>query len=85
MCGISGCFYKYKNQNLLLNRFSENLVHRGPDAKGFYSDDFYEVGHVRLSILDLTDKANQPEIISDNRYVLTFNGEIYNFIELKKN
>ena len=85
MCGISGCFYKYKNQNLLLNRFSENLVHRGPDAKGFYSDDFYEVGHVRLSILDLTDKANQPEISSDNRYVLTFNGEIYNFIELKKN
>ena len=59
------------------------LAHRGPDAEGFYHDSCISLGHRRLSIIDLSNAANQPFHDPDGRYVLLFNGEIYNYQELK--
>ena len=59
---------------------------RGPDNKGFFLSDNKKIylGHLRLSIIDLSNNANQPMISSDGRYIVTFNGEIYNFLDLSK-
>ena len=59
------------------------IAHRGPDGEGHYRDGPVGLGHRRLSIIDLTDAARQPMTTRDGRYVLTYNGEIYNFQELK--
>ena len=86
MCGING-IYNYSN----LSRSLENVevmnmvsVHRGPDFSGVYNDDKIILGHNRLSIIDLAKEANQPFVSSDGNVVLVFNGEIYNFKELKE-
>lgn len=60
------------------------IRYRGPDDAGIWTDAGVALGHVRLSILDLTDRAAQPMQSADGRYVLTFNGEIYNFRELRQ-
>jgi asparagine synthase (glutamine-hydrolysing) len=59
------------------------LVHRGPDAEGYHSDSNISLGHRRLSIVDLSTNANQPFIDASGRYILVFNGMIYNYKELK--
>ena len=90
MCGISG-FIKFSKdlssidlENFGLN-MSNTLKRRGPDAFGVWSSqhDGVCLSHRRLSILDLSKKANQPMISSDKRYVLVYNGEIYNFLDIK--
>ncbi len=85
MCGIAGILY-YKPQQLERWRI-ENMVeamrHRGPDANGFFEDGNIQLGHRRLSIIDLSDAADQPMLSDDSRYVIVFNGEIYNFRSLK--
>ena len=63
---------------------TESLKHRGPDATGVFVDDEIALGHLRLSIIDLSETANQPFFDTTNRYSITFNGEIYNFQEVKK-
>ncbi|HVZ95736.1 MAG TPA: asparagine synthase (glutamine-hydrolyzing) [Chitinophagaceae bacterium] len=86
MCGISGFICL---QNTItpaqLKEATHLMAHRGPDAEGFYfsQDEKVGLGHRRLSILDLSANANQPMISGDGRYVIVFNGEIYNFNELK--
>ena len=86
MCGISG-FISLKNtlRPAQLKSATDLMLHRGPDAGGFYftEDEKLGLGHRRLSILDLSAGANQPMMSRDGRYVLVFNGEIYNFNELK--
>ncbi len=90
MCGITG-FYLFKNSYdhgfliKQIKKMNELLIHRGPDAKGIWSDykDKIYLGHRRLSIIDLSSKANQPMRSYNGRYVIIFNGEIYNFLELK--
>ena len=85
MCGIVG-FYspnQYFQENHLKN-MSNAIKHRGPDADGFFADGLIGLGHRRLSILDLSEKANQPMFSHDERYVVVFNGEIYNYKELAK-
>jgi asparagine synthase (glutamine-hydrolysing) len=62
----------------------KSLRHRGPDGEGIWNDDRIVLGHRRLKIIDLSDDANQPMPSSDNRYHIVFNGEIYNYIELKR-
>lgn len=62
----------------------EALAHRGPDATGIYTDDHAGFGHRRLSIIDLSSGANQPFHNKSGRYVIVFNGEIYNYQEVKK-
>ena len=87
MCGIVGIL----NLNgepidpLAFDRFTDSLAHRGPDGRGVYIDQdaCIGLGHRRLAILDLSENGQQPMSYENNRYWIVFNGEIYNFIELK--
>ena len=88
MCGIAG-IWNFDNKPVTqasIERFADSLAHRGPDGRGFWRDDSLGIalGHRRLSIIDLTDEAAQPMSYADDRYWITYNGEIYNFIELRK-
>ena len=83
MCGITGIIGKKESENLVL-KMAESQQHRGPDYTGVWSDDKVSLAHNRLSIIDLTAVANQPFSDASKRYVIVFNGEIYNYIELKK-
>jgi len=86
MCGIVGFFYK-NNRNPekdLIQTMVDTLIHRGPDAKGVYLDDKVALGHRRLSIIDLSTASNQPICNEDKSIWVIFNGEIYNFRELRK-
>jgi asparagine synthase (glutamine-hydrolysing) len=84
MCGIAGILNKHvfptKDQ---IKGMTDALSHRGPDAEGFYLDGPLAFGHRRLSIIDLSDAANQPFIDNSGRYIIVFNGEIYNYAEIK--
>lgn len=87
MCGIAG--YISLNNSIKpaeLVKATLTIQHRGPDAEGFYfsEDEKVGLGHRRLSILDLSSSANQPMYSSDGRYVIIFNGEVYNFKELQQ-
>lgn len=87
MCAIAGYVVKsdkYRADGNFVKIMTDKLVHRGPDAEGQWTDDQVALGHRRLSIIDLDAKSNQPMVSHDGRYVITFNGEIYNYIELKK-
>ena len=86
MCGLSGIvsFQQKQIDPAVIRRMSDCMAHRGPDADGFYIKDEIALGHRRLSIIDLSTTANQPLYDASGRYVLTFNGEIYNFLEVKK-
>lgn len=87
MCGIAG-YISVNNsiQPTQLRQATSLLQHRGPDAEGFSFFQNYTVGlaHRRLSILDLSNAANQPMFSADGRYCIVFNGEVYNFNELKQ-
>lgn len=85
MCGITGYFsLEKKITEVELEQMTSALSHRGPDAAGyFFSDDkSVALGHRRLSIIDLSTAANQPMHSHNNRYVVVFNGEIYNFKDI---
>ena len=83
MCGIAG-YVSPRFSALELKAMSDAIAHRGPDADGFYYDSQNGVGlaHRRLSIIDLSDAANQPFHSACGRYVMVFNGEVYNFGEI---
>ena len=83
MCGI---FLFTKNNNLNINSkvYLENLKHRGPDFQKIYRDNDVEIGHTLLSIRDTIDKSIQPVITENGRYIISFNGQIYNIKEIKK-
>ena len=86
MCGIAGIINKkgaYISHDEL-QKMNDTMIHRGPDAEGIYIDDNVGFGHRRLSIVDLSENGNQPMISYDEKYVLVFNGEIYNYIELRE-
>jgi len=85
MCGICGIHgLEQLNQPLLyVRRMNDRLQHRGPDAAGEFVNDEVALGHRRLSIIDLTDSANQPMQSQNGDLVLVFNGELYNYRELK--
>ncbi len=85
MCGINGLFglEKVQHPKEVIEKMNNALAHRGPNAEGVYVNDFVALGHRRLSIIDLDEKANQPMKSADGRYTLVFNGELYNFQELK--
>ena len=81
MCGILGFNWKDKE---LLKKSLDKISHRGPDGEGFYEDSFISLGHKRLSIVDLTKAGKQPFSNETKTIWISFNGEIYNFKELKK-
>ena len=82
MCGISGVFGHGNVQSLshLVKTMRDSLVHRGPDDAGIWvsADDNIAFGHRRLSVIDLSAQGHQPMLSKDGRYVIVFNGEIYN-------
>lgn len=82
MCGICG-FTGESNEDIL-NLMSELIIHRGPDQSGSFSNGKINLGHRRLSILDLSEKGKQPMSNETRNIWLSYNGEIYNFKELKK-
>ena len=83
MCGIGG--YSGSFAPSLLPRMNELQAHRGPDAHDVWSDPIRGIGlaHRRLSIIDLSDAGRQPMWDADRRVVITFNGEIFNYRELR--
>lgn len=82
MCGIAGIIGDYKEFHL--NEMLVSQFHRGPDATGKYFDSGYAaLGHNRLAIIDLSAQSNQPFADNSGRYVIVFNGEVYNYIEIK--
>ena len=83
MCGIAGVIGENATADVL-NKMLSVQHHRGPDFTGKYLNHHVALGHNRLSIIDLKPSANQPFFSKDERYILIFNGEIYNYIELKK-
>lgn len=85
MCGIAGILHRDGRPASItaLTAMTDIIAHRGPDGEGHYCNGPVGLGHRRLSIIDLTDAARQPMETRDGRFVLTYNGEIYNFKELK--
>src|SRR5450432_1409644 len=85
MCGIGGILHKNKKEvaEKRIRLMTETMSHRGPDAEGFFMDRELALGHRRLSIIDLSDAANQPFLDNTGRFVIIFNGEIYNYAEIK--
>nr|WP_287411749.1 asparagine synthase (glutamine-hydrolyzing) [Pseudodesulfovibrio sp.] len=86
MCGICGLlnFSSERPDAATLRAMTDAIRHRGPDGEGFYIDGPVGFGHRRLAIIDLSEAAAQPMVSEDGRYVLTYNGEVYNFQELRK-
>ena len=82
MCGIAGLVTKDKNKDKLVKKMSKRIEHRGPDGEGYYFDDDIALAHRRLSIIDLST-GDQPIYNEDKTIVTIFNGEIYNYQELR--
>lgn len=86
MCGIAGfCNWK-KDWQKNIERMNEKMYHRGPDDSGIWSSDDHRIvlGHRRLSILDLSPAGAQPMVSHNGRYVIAYNGEVYNYIQIKQ-
>ena len=81
MCGITGFNW---NDKKLINKITKELSHRGPEYQGSYNNQNISLGHRRLSIIDLSDAGKQPMSTADNNLKIVFNGEIFNYEELKK-
>lgn len=83
MCGIAGFIGKEKNMKKTLKKMTDRIKHRGPDAEGFFIRGNVALGQRRLSIIDI-EGGLQPMFSKDGNYVVVFNGEIYNYQEIKK-
>lgn len=84
MCGIAGFVDKtIKNKKKVIKDMAERIKYRGPDGEGYFIDDEVALAHRRLAIIDLSS-GGQPQYNEDNSLVIVFNGEIYNFVELKE-
>jgi asparagine synthase (glutamine-hydrolysing) len=86
MCGINGFAsrkYSGEEKTAVIRRMNAALAHRGPDNEGVWHDHLVCLGHRRLSIIDLSAESNQPFFSNDRRYVIVYNGELYNYKELK--
>lgn len=84
MCGIVGIYQKKRIDKKILDRTTDSMAHRGPDGRGIFIDRNIGLGHRRLAILDLTPTGHQPMVSRNDRYIISYNGEVYNFLELKK-
>ncbi len=83
MCGISIAISKLNTRNLhnYIEKMNSMIIHRGPDDEGYYYGDNFAFGHRRLSIIDLTNAGHQP--FNRNHLWITYNGEVYNYVELR--
>lgn len=85
MCGITGFVHLDGEpaSAVLLQRMTDAIAHRGPDGEGHWTESNVALGHRRLSIIDLSPAGHQPMVSSDHRYILSYNGEVFNFRELR--
>jgi asparagine synthase (glutamine-hydrolysing) len=85
MCGIAGVLNNNGEpvSRAVLKRMTDAIAHRGPDGEGHFAQDGVGLGHRRLAIIDLSEAACQPMSSGDGRYVIVYNGELYNFRELR--
>jgi asparagine synthase (glutamine-hydrolysing) len=85
MCGIAGYINLDKSpvSPAIIKTMTDAIAHRGPDGEGLWSENNVGLGHRRLAIIDLSPAGHQPMVSSDNRLVLSYNGEIYNYQELR--
>lgn len=83
MCGIVGFYSFIKNKDIIINNQLETIRHRGPDDKNFYVHNNIALGHTRLAIIDIK-QGSQPMHSIDGRFTIVFNGEIYNYLELRQ-
>ena len=84
MCGIVGFTNNVGNADEVLGKMMVRIRHRGPDAEGRYIDGNIALGHRRLSIIDISSSGDQPIFNEDNSLVIIFNGEIYNYMEIRE-
>lgn len=86
MCGIAGFCSKKIDQIQVIQRMNDAMYNRGPDGSGYWLDENSGVtlGHCRLSIMDVSSAGAQPMISNDSRWIISYNGEIYNHSEIKK-
>ena len=86
MCGITGILGKSKLSRDVIEKMTFAVAHRGPDSQGIFisEDQRLALGHRRLSVIDLSTSANQPMTSTKGRYTIVYNGEIYNFKEIRK-
>ena len=84
MCGFVGFTNKINDASIVLGKMMDRIKHRGPDSDGKYVDEQIAMGFRRLSIIDLSDQGSQPIFNEDRSLVLTFNGEIYNYKDLRE-
>ncbi|VEF47208.1 asparagine synthase [Bacillus freudenreichii] len=88
MCGFIGCMHNHPSEDTQLNEqlfkeMNDIITHRGPDDDGYFQDDFVQFGFRRLSIIDI-ESGSQPLSYENERYWIIFNGEVYNFVELRE-
>ena len=85
MCGIAGYIHlnNMPASGVILQKMTDAIKHRGPDGQGHFVDGNMAIGHRRLSIIDLSPAGHQPMLSPDGRYVISYNGEVYNFKELR--
>ena len=83
MCGFTGFTKVNEKADEILTEMMNRIVHRGPDSEGRFIDDTIAMGFRRLSIIDITDSGDQPIFNEDKSLVLMFNGEIYNYREIR--
>lgn len=84
MCGFIGFFDTRENKEVIVERMMDRVIHRGPDMGGKYIDAHCGLGFRRLSILDLSEAGAQPLYSEDGNKILVFNGEIYNYTEIRE-
>lgn len=84
MCGFVGFTNKINDASIVLGKMMDRIKHRGPDSDGKYVDEQIAMGFRRLSIIDISDQGSQPIFNEDKSLVLTFNGEIYNYKDLRE-
>jgi asparagine synthase (glutamine-hydrolysing) len=86
MCGISGIVCRHNNpvEKTEICTMNEQIAHRGPDGEGYFFGEYFAFGHRRLAILDLSDSGLQPMSYMNENYTITYNGEIYNYLELRE-
>ncbi len=85
MCGVAGMLNMDGEpaSAVILASMTDAVRHRGPDGEGHYVDGPFGLGHRRLAIIDLSPAGHQPMMTADQRFVLSYNGEVYNFRELR--
>jgi asparagine synthase (glutamine-hydrolysing) len=86
MCGITGIVGNNLNSSVYqtaIQKMTDAIAHRGPNSQGLWNDEHCFFGHRRLSIIDLSEAGNQPFMSQDGRYILIYNGELYNYKDLK--